>query len=125
MWNTTITTGTAAAARPFRSGRGVIDPGRVHARGGAPVAMRRSWRRRIAMTRRATIFFGQSDADQLFDVAQIRQLLTACDQRDRDAVGAGARGAADAMHVSLRHVGKIEIHHMADTIDVDAAGGNV
>ena len=42
-------------------------------------------------------------ADQLFDVAQVGALLAAA-KRDRDAVGAGARGAADAVHVGLRHV---------------------
>ena len=29
------------------------------------------------------------------------------------------------MDIGLRHVGKIEIHHVADAIDVNAAGGNV
>src|SRR5262245_6509713 len=40
-------------------------------------------------------------ADQLLDVAQIRHLLVVT-ERDRDAFGAGARGAADAVDVAFR-----------------------
>ncbi len=68
---------------------------------------------------------GTRDADQPLDVAQIAHLLGAGDQRDRDAVGAGARGAADAVDIGFRDVGQVEIDHMADAVDVDAAGGDV
>src|SRR5690242_21277246 len=37
----------------------------------------------------------------------------------------GARGAADAMDIGLGHVRQIEIHDMADAVDVDAAGSDV
>jgi len=88
--------------------------------------MLRRCRGRVAMAAgRAAVFSRQRNADQFFDVAQIGDFLTARDQRDGDAVGASARGAADAMDIGLRHVGKIEIHHVADAIDVDAAGGDV
>src|SRR5258708_3232202 len=126
--NTTITTGTAVTARAFRTRRGFMAPGRVHARPGSctPVLLLllRRRRRGVAMTRRAAVFSGQGDADQLFDIAQKRHFFSRA-KRDRDAVRAGARGAADAMDIGLGHVGKIEIHYMADAIDVDAAGGNV
>ena len=46
-------------------------------------------------------------------------------ERDRDAVGAGARGAADAVHVALRDVRQVEVDDVADAVDVDAAGGDV
>ena len=46
-------------------------------------------------------------------------------QRDGDAVGAGARGAADAVHVAFRNVGQVEVDDVADAFDVDAAGGDV
>ena len=86
----------------------------------------RRWRRRgVAVTWRAAVFPWQGDADQLFDVAQIPHILAAGDQRDRNALGAGARGATDAVDISFGDVGKIEIHHMADAVDIDAAGGDV
>ena len=44
---------------------------------------------------------------------------------DRDAVGAGARGAADAVDIALRHVGQLEIDDMGDAVDVDAARRDV
>src|SRR5579872_2417049 len=88
-------------------------------------AMRRGGRRRLAMARRAAVLSRQRDADQFFDVTQIGQFLTTGDQRDRDPFGAGARGTADAMDIGFGNVGKIEIHHMRDAIDIDAAGGNV
>jgi len=79
--------------------------------------LRRRWRR-VAMTRRAAVFPGQGDADQLFDIAQESHFLSRA-QRDGDAVGAGARGAADAMDIGF---GTLEDrnHHMADAVDVDA-----
>ena len=46
-------------------------------------------------------------------------------ERDRDAVGAGARGAADAVHVALRDVRQVVVDDVADAVDVDAARGDV
>ena len=46
-------------------------------------------------------------------------------ERDRDAVGAGARGAADAVDVGFRDVRQVVIDDVADAVDVDAAGGDV
>src|SRR5207245_2782592 len=63
-------------------------------------------------------------ANQLLDVAQERPLLAVA-ERDRDARGAGARGAADAVHVAFRDVGQIVIDHVADALDVDAARRDV
>src|SRR5581483_517884 len=63
-------------------------------------------------------------ADQPFDVAQIGGFLMVA-ERNGDAVGAGTRGAADAVHIALRDVRQVVIDHMADAVDVDAAGGNV
>src|ERR1700722_20755261 len=119
-----ITTGTAVTARPFRVRCGVMTPRSMHARPGPRASVLRRRRSRVAMTRGAAIFLGQGDADQFLDVAQISDLL-AGDERDRHAVSAGPRGAADAVDIGLRYVGQIEIHHMADAVDVDAAGGDV
>src|ERR1041385_5577490 len=63
-------------------------------------------------------------ADQLFDVAEIGQLVVGA-ERDRDAVGAGPRGAADAVHVALRDVRQVEVDDVAHALDVDAAGRDV
>src|SRR6201992_2705715 len=88
--------------------------------------MLRGSRCRIALlARRATFFARQRDADQALDIAQVAELLAACDERDRDTFGASARGAADAMHICLGHVGQIEIYDVADAIDIDAACGDV
>ena len=57
---------------------------------------------------------------QPLDVAQQGTLLAPA-QRDGYALGAGARGAADAMHVALRHVGEIVVDDVTDAIDVDTA----
>src|ERR1035437_3949977 len=122
--NATITTRTVGTARPFRSGRGFMAPGGVHTRSGPRTSVLRRRRRGVAMARRAAVFFGQGDADQLFDIAQKGHFLSRA-KRDRDALRAGARGAADAMDIGLGNVGEIEVHHMTDAVDVDAAGGNV
>src|SRR5262245_13080640 len=63
-------------------------------------------------------------ADQLLDVAKIGRLFGVA-ERDRDTCRAGPRGAADAMHIGFRHVWQIEIHDVADAVDVDTACGNV
>src|SRR6185437_10808479 len=58
--------------------------------------------------------------DKLLDVAQEGALL-AIAERDGDAVGAGSRGAADAVDIAFRHVRQVEIDDMGDAVDVDAA----
>ncbi|CAG4908924.1 unnamed protein product [Acidocella sp. C78] len=63
-------------------------------------------------------------ADQRFDIAQIGQ-FGRLDQRDRHPLGAGAGGAADAVDVGFRHVRQLEIHHMRDIVDIDAARGDI
>ena len=47
------------------------------------------------------------------------------DEADRNAGGAGAAGAADAVHVVFRIFRQIEVDHVADVVDMDAAPGNV
>ncbi len=46
-------------------------------------------------------------------------------ERDRLAIHAGTRGAADAVDVGLGLFRQIVIHHERDTLDVDAASGDV
>src|SRR3989338_4860239 len=59
-----------------------------------------------------------------FDIAQLAAVFGGR-ERNRDALGAGAAGAADAMHVIFRYLWQVVVDHVADTADVDAAGGNV
>ena len=61
---------------------------------------------------------------QSFDVAQQAAFFTIA-ERDCNAFGAGARGAADAMDVSLGHVRQVEVDDVANAVDVDTAGGDV
>src|SRR5262245_42643064 len=120
-----ITTTTAPPARAFRSRCTVIVAMRVHTgrRAAGAVLLRR--RRNLAAALGAAILAGQVDADQPLDVAQIPHLLGARDQRDRNALGAGPRGAADAVDIGFRHSGQVEIDDMADAVDVDAARGDI
>ena len=47
------------------------------------------------------------------------------DQVDGRAIGAGAAGAADAVHIVFADVGDFIVHHMRQLINVDAARSNV
>ena len=38
---------------------------------------------------------------------------------------AGAAGTADAVHIVLRHIGQLKVHHVRQLVNVDAACGNV
>jgi hypothetical protein len=67
---------------------------------------------------------GQRLARQLLDIAQQR-FLGRVAEGQRDAVAAGARSAADAMHVGLGHFRDLEIDHMRDAVDIDAARGDI
>ena len=66
----------------------------------------------------------QLHADDPLDGAQLG-VFGRIAQRDRDAVGAVAAGAADAVDVALRLVRQVEVHDMADAGHVDAARGDV
>ena len=95
-------------------------------RRGSAAARRRSVRALSGAGRRIAAAVGRRDrhADQLLDVAQKRPLLGLA-ERDRHPVGAGAGGAADAMHVALRNVRQVVVDHVADALDVDAARRDV
>ena len=59
-------------------------------------------------------------ADELLDVAEKRRLIGVA-EGDGHAIRAGARGAPDPMHIGFRHIGQIEVHDVADAVDIDAA----
>ena len=128
---TAATPGTLRSRRPVVRTRAVSVMSVmtiVSVMGAGPRRTVLSWRSRggtLLMSRRAAILFRQGNADQLFDVAQIAEFLAARHQRNRGAVSAGARGAADAVNVGFRHVGQVEVDDMADTVDVDAAGRDI
>src|SRR5271169_2457778 len=62
--------------------------------------------------------------DKTLDVGQRDRVLLAA-ETDGVAGGAGARRASDAMHVVLGIVRQIEIEHMADVGNVQAARSDV
>ena len=66
----------------------------------------------------------QRHANQPLDVTQIGAFLVIA-ERDREALGAGARGAADAVDVAFRHIGQVVIDDMRDAVDIDAARGDI
>ena len=72
----------------------------------------------------AAVFGRDRLTGQAFDVAEVG-LFLAVNERDRNAFGTGARGAANTMNVAFRHIGEFVVHDVADAIDVDAAGGDV
>ena len=63
-------------------------------------------------------------ADVGLDIGQRDRVLLAT-EADGVAVGAGARGAADAVHVVGRILRQVEIEHVADIGNVQAARGDV
>ncbi len=52
-------------------------------------------------------------------------MLVHAHQRDRLALRTRAAGAADAVHIVFRHVGQVEVDHMRQLVDVDAARRDV
>src|SRR5450759_3828918 len=58
--------------------------------------------------------------DQALDVAQQTEFVHAY-QRNGFAARTGATSAADAVHVIVSHVGQLEIDHMRQFVDVEAA----
>jgi hypothetical protein len=63
-------------------------------------------------------------AQRVGDLADVAGLL-GLDERDPDAGAARAARAADAVHVALAVLGRVEVDHVRDAADVDAAGGDV
>ena len=51
--------------------------------------------------------------------------LVVDDERDARAAGAGAGGAPDAVHVVIARAGDVEVDHVRDAHNVDAARGHV
>src|SRR6185312_15771993 len=82
--------------------------------------MRRRMRRVLRRSGGLGAHHGKLLPGQLLNVAQ-KSALAVVAERDRDTVGAGARGAADAMDIAFRDVRQIEIEDMGDAVNVDAA----
>ncbi|EXI80776.1 MAG: hypothetical protein AW10_01683 [Candidatus Accumulibacter appositus] len=90
-------------------------------------ARRRSghrWRRRRAGLEAFDDLFLDTPGEQLFDCRQQRPLF-GTNQRQRFAGTAGTASAADAMHVVFGNVRQLEVHHVRQLFDVQAAGGDV
>ena len=69
-------------------------------------------------------FGGQGFVEKAFDATQQCAVLSTA-ERNRVAVHARARGAADTMHVSLRLHREVIINHVRNVIDIEAACGDV
>ena len=63
-------------------------------------------------------------AETAGELADVR-LLLGQDEGDAGAAAAGAAGAADAMDVVVVAVRRVEVDHVRDVVDVEAAGGDV
>src|SRR5882672_8616950 len=85
---------------------------------------RTHWRRRrhVLVGRRRDD--GDALVGELLDAAQLAA-LAAVAERQRDARGAGARGAADAMDIALGVGRQLVVDDVGDAGDVDAARGEV
>ena len=70
------------------------------------------------------IAFSNGLADEAFDGAQIGAFILIAEAHG-DAGSASAASAADAMHVGFWFMRDIEIHHVGDSVDVDAACSDV
>src|SRR5262249_51017960 len=110
--------GVRPAMFPMRMGRMMTMRAIVHAARALCTVLRRPRAGRRLTLRR------DGQADQLLDGAQVGDFL-AVDERDRDAGGPGARGAADPMHVGLGLVWHVVVDDVTDALDVDAARRDV
>src|SRR6478735_1475866 len=63
---------------------------------------------------------GVAVAEAAGELGDVRLLLGE-DEGDAGAAAAGAAGAADAMHVVLVAVRRVEVDHVRDVVDVEAA----
>ena len=90
------------------------------------VAPIRNRLRRDARVRLETFQHGarQFALDQAFDVAQQAVLIHA-NQRNRLALRTRAARTADTVHIVFRHVRQVEVDHVRQLVDVDAACGDV
>src|SRR3990172_8379373 len=67
---------------------------------------------------------GQFLADQAFDRPQFAAFAGAA-QRQGDPAGAGPARATNAMHITFRLIGYLEIDDVGDAVDVDAASRQI
>ena len=70
------------------------------------------------------IAFSNGLADEAFNRAQIGAFILIA-ETDGDAGSARAARAADAMDIGFWFMRDIEVHHVGNRIDVDAARGDV
>ena len=66
----------------------------------------------------------QTSFDQLFNLLQLYDLIST-DQRQCATCLSRAASSPDAVHVILRHVGQIKVHHHGQLRYVDTAGSDI
>src|SRR5262245_59174504 len=108
--------GLLAAGGAGRARR-AVSARRARAAGSLPVGLGRD-----RLGQRDLAGDGDAHPDELLDVGEERPLLGIA-ERHGDAARPGARGAADAVHVLLGHLGQIEVEDVADLVDVEPARG--
>src|SRR5450755_1101122 len=100
------------------------------ARGRLPATSRPRRRARPGVRDRTYPTLGIGAAETVVDPKLARQLtdvtmLPGPDERDPHPLATGAARASDAMHICLTVRGGIEVDHVRDAADVDAAGGDI
>ena len=69
-------------------------------------------------------FAHQAAPDEPFERTH-RRLIIGCRETDGIPDGVGPSGAANAMHVVLGVQGKVVVDHVRDSLDVNAARGDI
>jgi hypothetical protein len=64
-------------------------------------------------------------ANQPLDVPQESAFVLFVAEGDGHAFSTGPTGAADSVHVGLRDVGNLKVHHVTELVHIYAPGGNV
>ena len=92
--------------------------------GGASARIRSESRGGRRIIKALQLLAGQRPVDESFQCPKVVGLIRA-DEADRITDGIGPPSAADPMHVVFGSRRKIEVHHVGNTIHVDAAGRDV
>ena len=70
------------------------------------------------------IAFGDMDARNLFDSAEVLFLIGGA-ERNRDTVFPGAGRTTDAVYERFRYIGQVVVEHMAHIVHIDSTSGNI
>ena len=80
--------------------------------------------RRRKLFENRLVAFGNTDASQLLDSAQILLFVRSA-ERNRDTVLAGAGRTSNAVYERFRDIGQVVVEHMRHIVHIDSTGGDV